>query len=66
MAPGIGGGVVVRGVIWGGLEVSWGGVEGSEPPTGADEDEWANKTWLNCFCNEGGLNAVSWYRVEGG
>jgi len=27
---------------------------GFEPPTGADEDEWANKTWRNCFCKEGG------------
>lgn len=51
MVPGIGG--------RGGIEVSWKGGKrgdggGSEPPTGADEDEWANKTWRNCFCKEGG------------
>lgn len=42
---------VVPGIGEGGAS-RWGGE--SEPPTGTDEDEWANKTWRNCFCKEGG------------
>lgn len=29
-----------------------------EPPAGPDEDEWANKTWRNCFLGGGGVRAL--------
>lgn len=40
--------------VWGKSVVVIGGAVGSKPSTGADEDEWANKTWLNWFFWGGG------------